>query len=201
MSRNSRVSCNTVGQQQFFAYNPVTGTVVADGAHWRVSPQASYYYGPFGLLGEYIISEQGVKNSTTGKKADLANTAWQFSAQWVLTGEAASFGSLTPQHPFDWHNGQWGAWQLVARYGQLNIDEKAFPVFSDPTLSAHEADGWSVGINWWLNKNIRVLTSFSHTEFSGGGTFTPGNSRTYSAPATVTHQAEDVLFSRIQVSF
>jgi len=189
----------TSGQQQFFAYNPAAGTVVGDGAHWRLAPQATYYYGPFGLLGEYTISEQGVKNGV--RKADLHNTAWQVSAQWVLTGEAATFASLTPAHPFDLHNGQWGAWQLVARYGQLNLDGKAFPFFSDPTLSAHEAAGWAVGINWWLNKNIRILTSFAHTDFSGGGTFNPAVARTLTAPATVTHQNEDVVFTRIQLAF
>src|SRR4029077_12787309 len=55
----------TDGQQQFFAYNPVIGTVVANGPHWRFSPQASYLKGPFGLLGEYALSHQGVLNNAT----------------------------------------------------------------------------------------------------------------------------------------
>ena len=50
----------TDGQQQFFAYNPASGQVVAANTHWRLSPQATYYYGPFDLLGEYAISDQGV---------------------------------------------------------------------------------------------------------------------------------------------
>ena len=37
----------TVGQQLFFAYNPTNRSVVADGEHWRLSPQGYYYYGPF----------------------------------------------------------------------------------------------------------------------------------------------------------
>ena len=41
----------TVGQQQFFAYNPTNAAVVASGQHWRLSPQGYYYFGPFGFLG------------------------------------------------------------------------------------------------------------------------------------------------------
>ena len=52
----------TDGQQQFFAYS---ATTVANGEHWRLSPQGYYYYGPLSLLGEYAISDQGVRNTTT----------------------------------------------------------------------------------------------------------------------------------------
>ena len=51
----------TDGQQQFFAYNPADkAVVVATDEHWRLSPQGYYYYGPFGLLAEYVISDQKV---------------------------------------------------------------------------------------------------------------------------------------------
>jgi phosphate-selective porin OprO/OprP len=45
----------TAGQQKFFGYrtgtgaNPATANVVADGDHWRLAPQANYYWGPLGL--------------------------------------------------------------------------------------------------------------------------------------------------------
>jgi len=44
-------------------------------------------------------------------------------------------------------------------------------------------------VNWYLNKNIRVNTSFSRTTFIGGAT------------GTVTKQPEEVLFTRAQLSF
>src|SRR6185369_655331 len=79
----------TVGQQLFFAYNPTNRSVVADGEHWRLSPQGYYYYGPFGLLGEYVISDQRVTSvlGATRTTRRLANTAWQVSGSWILTGE------------------------------------------------------------------------------------------------------------------
>jgi phosphate-selective porin OprO/OprP len=147
------------------------------------------------LLGEYAISDQGVRNTTTHAQADLHNTAWEVSGGWVLTGENASFTGITPLHPFDLHNGEWGAWQIIARYEELDIDKDAFPVFSNPATSASSAKAWSAGLNWYLNKNIRVNTSFSHTTFTGGG----GAGTT--APAITTRQPENVFFTRIQLAF
>jgi phosphate-selective porin OprO/OprP len=179
----------TDGQQKFFSYN---AGVNAKGAGWRYSPQAYYYYGPLGFMGEYVMSDQQVASAT--KSADLSNTAWEITGSWVLTGEDASYYGVTPRHPFDPRNGGWGAWQLVARYAALDVDGKAFSDgFATSTKSADGANAWSVGLNWYLNRNIRADLSFSHTTFDG---FTGKP-----APGTVPAQSENVLFSRLQLAF
>jgi len=188
----------TDGQQQFFAYNPGSNAVVtASGEHWRLSPQAYYYWGPFGFLAEYIISNQKVSRSVTGPfaSASLDNRAWEITGSWVLTGEDATYKTLIPLRPFKPNQGDWGAFQLVARYAELDVDNDAFPLFSNPGTSASSAHAFSVGLNWFLNRNILVKTSFSHTDFSGGG----GSGST--APAAVTRQDENVFFTRIQLAF
>ena len=189
----------TDGQQEFFSYNPTNkSTVVASGEHWRLSPQGYYYFGPFSLFGEYLISDQRVTRTGTGRQpiARLDNTGWEITAGWVLTGEdAASKGRVVPRRPFNPAQGGWGALQLVGRYAELNIDKAAFPNFADPKTSARSASEWSVGLNWYLNRAVLVKTSFSHTMFEGGG------GKGASAPATVTRQDEDVLFTRIQLAF
>jgi len=205
----------TDGQQQFFAYNPtnvfvittnagrrVTNTVSgvnADGKHWRLAPQAYYYYGPFGLLAEYVISDQTVSRNvgaTPFASARLDNRAWEITGSWILTGEEAAYrGGVNPQRPFDPLHGLWGAVQLVGRYAELHIDQEAFPLFSDPLTSARSARTWSGGINWYLNKNLELKADFSHTDFSGGG----GAGLT--APAVVTRKPENVLFTRVQLAF
>jgi phosphate-selective porin OprO/OprP len=179
----------TDGQQKFFTYN---AGVNANGAGWRVSPQAYYYYGPFGFLGEYVVSDQQV--ASAAKSADLDNTAWEVTGSWLLTGEDATYFTVSPQHPFDPLNGGWGAWQLVARYAALDVDGKAFADgFASSAKSASGANAWSVGLNWYLNRNIRADLSFSRTTFNG---FTGK-----AAPGVVPGQAENVLFSRIQLAF
>lgn len=191
----------TDGQQQFFAYNPVLGTAVADGDQWRLSPQLSYLYGPFGLVGEYAISHQSVFNGSNLRRAGLDQKAWELSAQWVLSGEQASFTGITPARPFSLSSGGWGAWQLVGRFGELNLDDRTFQGFANAANSANAATAWAVGINWWLNRNARVLTSFSHTTFEGGGAFNPLDSTTLVPPTTVNRQDENVFFTRLQLAF
>jgi len=187
--------------QQFFAYNPTNGVVQADGTHWRFSPQGYYYYGPFGLLGEYVISDQGVYNTATAQRANLHQTAWQVCAQWVLTGEPASFTGIVPKRPFDPRAGNWGAWQIVGRVSQLKIDEDAFSAFANPVTSGNEAFTLAAGLNWWLNRNIRVLSNFSYTTFEGGGMVNPAIPGTLVPPATVTAQDEKAFFTRVQLFF
>lgn len=192
----------TDGQQQFFAYNPLAGTVVADGQHWRIQPQATYFLGPFGLSGEYGVSYQDVLNSATLRRASLNNTAWSLTGQWVLTGEAATHQAIIPKNPFNLRQAGWGAWQLVARYAQLHVDEEAFQGFSNPDTSAQSVGTWSVGLNWWLNRNVRILTSFSYSIFDGGGVINPVDPNSVLPPATVTATGDEkVFFTGIQLSF
>jgi phosphate-selective porin OprO/OprP len=176
----------TDGQQTFFSY---ANGVLARGDHWRISPQAYYYYGPFGLLGEYVVSDQNVANGAA--KADLKNTAWEISGGWVLTGENASYNGITPKHAFDPRKGQWGAWQLVGRYAEVNLDDQANTTTFATAGSALQAQSWSAGINWYLNRNLRVNASFSHTTFGD----------IVGAANAITKQAENVLFTRIQLAF
>jgi hypothetical protein len=57
-------------------------------------------------------------------------------------------------------------------------------------------------VNWWLNRNVRVLSSFTHTTFEGGGApVNVADPTTITAPATVTAQDENVLSTRVQLSF
>jgi phosphate-selective porin OprO/OprP len=186
----------TDGQQQFFAY---TNTVAASGDQWRISPQGYWYYGPFALLGEYVSSDQRVSRVTPAPitSRTLDNTAWQIAAGWVLTGEDALYnGPVAPRHPFNPANGGWGAFQVVGRYEELHVDSGAFPLFSDPRASARSADAWAVGLNWWLNRDVRVNFDYSHTWFEGGGI-----SSSSSSPAAVTRKDENVLFTRVQLAF
>lgn len=186
----------TDGQQQFFAHNPATGVVMAEGEHWRLAPQGYYYFGPFGMMGEYTISSQGVRrNLAPFESARLEHTGWQVAASWVLTGEEASFTGVTPRNAFDPRAGKWGAFQVVGRIAELDIDDATFPLFANPLTSATAAHSWSAGLNWYLNRNVMFKASYSRTTFDGGG----GAGAT--APAIVTQQPEEVFFTRMQLSF
>jgi phosphate-selective porin OprO/OprP len=98
---------------------------------------------------------------------------------------------VTPKHPFNPTEGQWGAWQVVARYAELNVDHNAGTTTFATAGSALTARGWSAGVNWYLNRNIRVNASFSHTQFSD----------LVGTASSITKQAENTLFTRVQLAF
>jgi phosphate-selective porin OprO/OprP len=185
----------TTGQLTFFSYR---SGVADDGTELRGTPQAYYYYGPLNLLGEYTISEQQVSDGAFTD--DIHNTAWQVEGGFFLTGEEARYrGSpynpayaLTPRHPFNLAAGGWGAFEVVGRYGELRMDPDAFSHFADPTKSAQEAREWGVGMNWYLNRNIKLSLDYEQTAFDGGaGTTTTVKNR----------ETEEDLFSRVQFQF
>jgi phosphate-selective porin OprO/OprP len=183
----------SAGQQTMFSYNPAnigtnTVTVVADGDHWRVAPQAYYYFGPFGIFGEYIISNQDVRKNNPGEFATFRNTAWSVSASYFLTGEENAFKEVTPKRPFKPSEGAWGAFELAARVQQINIDDDIFPLYANPNTSTSGATTWGVGLNWHLNKNVNFNFNYENTDFDGG-------------TSPLLAEGEQVVLARAQVSF
>jgi phosphate-selective porin OprO/OprP len=182
----------TDGQQTFFGY---ASTVVADGQSWRVSPQGEYRYGPFGLLGEYVLSTVNVRPSATGAKAELRNNAWQLAAGYVLTGEDSSYNGVAPRKNFDPAAGTWGAFEIVGRYANLKIDDAAFPLFASASTNADEATSMGLGLNWYLSKVVLFKFDYLQTKFD----FAP---IAPAVPAAVLlRQDEKALITRFQISF
>jgi phosphate-selective porin OprO/OprP len=161
----------TAAQDTFFTYKVGTtlaDTVIADGEHWRATAQAQYYGGPVGLFAEYVRSKQKVALAGTHQR--LAIDAWQVVGQWVLTGDSTSYKSVTPRKPFDPSKGQWGAVDIAARIGELQLSgADAYPRgFADPTKSAKKAWSAGVGIDWFLNRSVRFVLDYDRTWYDRG---------------------------------
>jgi phosphate-selective porin OprO and OprP len=185
----------TAGQQTFFSYLSGAGTVVApnvaaDGNIWRISPQAYYYVGPFGILAEYAYASQEITQTAGATLASdtLNNTAWQVAASWFLTGEDNSFKAVTPKSPFKFGGKGWGAVELSARYGELDVDDDSFPIFANPATSATKAASWGGGVNWHLNRNVKLTLNYEQTDFTGG-------------TSPFLSNGEKVILTRAQFSF
>jgi phosphate-selective porin OprO/OprP len=176
----------SASQETIFSY---LATTAADGDHVRFSPQGYWYVGPFGLMAEYITSEQDVVNTATGASDSLENEGWQATASWVLTGEPASYKGVAPAHDFGWgpDNGI-GAWEVLLRVGGLEIDDDAFPVFASAATAVESADTWAVGLNWYLSRNLKAALNYQLTEFEAGAT-------------ADDRSDEEVIFSRLQFAF
>jgi phosphate-selective porin OprO/OprP len=220
-TRNGLPSYLTDGQVTFFRYS---GATVADGSRIRISPQAYYYIGSLGIMSEYARIIQDVSLSTGGSPPGggagsntvitpntgktLHHQAWHVTASYLLTGEDASFGSVRPRNNFEWGRG-WGAWELVGRYGEITLDEDTFKnptgtaftgAYANLSESAKRARSWAVGLNWYLNQNVRVALNYSETRFEGGAAVgvTPINA----AGTNVQDRPDErAFFSRLQLAF
>ena len=164
----------TPAQSTFFRYRTGTDATLASGERVRLAPQFYYYAGPLGLLGEYThVSQDVARTTTTGlREATLDTSAWQLAASWFLTGEEAAFRGFNPSSVFSLEKGTWGAFELVARYHELSVDDDAFTggadSFADPAVSARNAAAWGLGLNWYLNENLKWALDYERTRFEGG---------------------------------
>lgn len=174
----------TNAQQTFFSW---TGGVTNSGAHTRIEPQAHYYHGPFGLIGAWASSKQDV--TLGANTTELENTGWFVAANYVLTGESSGFRAVTPARNFNPAEGSWGAWEIAIRFAELDIDDDAFPVFADPAAAATKVSSTTVGVNWYLNRNAKLVLNWEHSSFDGG------------AAGVVTGDDEDAILTRMQLRF
>lgn len=182
-------SYKTSGQQTFFSW---TNGTQLDDDRFRISPQAYWYWGPFGLLGEYVFTSTSVKrNLATGDVFGSPDAeSWQLAASYVLTGENASYRGVTPREPFSVANGTWGAFEVAARYDQLAVADEAFEKgFANPNASAKEAQGATLGVNWYVNRWLKFVVNYEHTWFDGG------------APDGEDRDAEDLISTRFQLNY
>jgi phosphate-selective porin OprO/OprP len=170
-------SFRTPGQSTFFRYRAAgttTAATIADGERIRLAPQAYYYVGSLGVLAEYTEVSQDVSRVVPSglREATVDTQAWQLAVSYFLTGEEASFKGFQPKTRFSPAEGSWGAFEIKARVQQLNVDDNAFgggaDSFADPAVSASQADSYGIGLNWYLNENVKWLLDVEHTTFEGG---------------------------------
>jgi phosphate-selective porin OprO/OprP len=182
-------SFRTSGREIFARYRTdgtVAGTALADGRRTRLAPQGYWYLGPVGVLGEYTVSRQRVRRAEAS--AQLESTAWQVEAAFALTGENESYRGIVPARPADPARGEWGAVELVARAHALRLDEDAFPLYADPARSMRGATAYGAGVNWYLNRAVRMLLAWERTSFDPAGD-------------AAERPAESSVIGRVQVAF
>jgi phosphate-selective porin OprO/OprP len=185
----------SVAQNTIYSYlsstTDPTQTVFAFGRHTRVNPQLYYFIGPVGLLAEWVREYQALgKGATDGA---VNNQAGHVTVSYAIGGEN-SYDGVRPRTAASWATKDFGAVELIVRYGWLDVDDAAFEGsgFADPTKSVTEAKEWSFGVNWWLNRNVKLLGAWGHTTFVGGAG---------KATAVTNRATENAGIARVQVAF
>jgi phosphate-selective porin OprO/OprP len=204
-----------LGQTQFIDYTQLNAntqagarTVTADGNSNRIYPQAFWYKGPFGLMGEYVASTQtlnasGVGGTSRVNNVSQTNSAAQVQVSYVVTGEDNTFDGVKPMRNFDPFHGSWGALQIAARWTELSVDSDTFLIL-DPTKSARKATAGTFGANWFLNKYALIRFDYEYVSFDGGaGTSrtTGTGSRAVTTYNIANRPSEQVISTRFQLAF
>lgn len=157
------------GQAAVFGYE---ATAFATGDRQRLAPAIEWYVGGAGLLAEYTVSSQEITRGA--EERNISNAAWQVVGSWLLSDDVKSSSGVNPKQPFDPSAGTWGAFELVGRIGELRIDGAVFEGaagtrLADPTSQAAKAQSAGIGVNWWVNRNLKWQLSYDYTRFTGGG--------------------------------
>jgi phosphate-selective porin OprO/OprP len=151
-------SFKSTAQQTFFSY---ASTATANGTLTRISPAASYYYKSLGAFAEYARTTQAVKGA---KAADnITNTAWEVTASFVLTGEAATERGVIPKRPFDPRQNHWGALQLIVRHSRLAVDPLAFADGFAAANTSRTASASGIGASLYANSYVKYVLMFERT--------------------------------------
>ncbi len=149
-----------------------TGSLTADSA-WEYGIEAAGNVKNFYAQGGYFGYGAERHASTL---ADPNFDGWYVQASWVLTGESkkykpelGAYGIPKPAQNFTLDKGGWGAWELAARYSDLDLNYNPGTAgLATPTGGIRGGDQriWSAGINWYPNQVLRFMLDYQHVDVS-----------------------------------
>ncbi|WP_295845134.1 porin [Tardiphaga sp.] len=161
-----------------------SGTLANVNSARVLSGEAAVQVGSFMAQGEYFdyaVQRNGL--------ADLGFKGAYGQATYVLTGEkhkysnsAGAFGGINPTRPVNFATGDLGAWELAVRYSYASLN--------DLNVVGGELKNTTVGLNWYVNQNMRFMFNWIHGEVA----------KTSSAGVN-TGADYDVFAMRTQVAF
>lgn len=140
-----------------------TGNIAAKNVN-QLGYEVAGVYGPFSLQGELV---HNYVNKTTGSEyAQFYGIYGQ--ASYFITGETRPYDTKTgvfsrviPRNDFSIEEGTYGAWELAARYSHLDLN--------DNDVSGGIMSDVTIGINWYLNPNMRIMGNYIHSHLNGKG--------------------------------
>ena len=122
----------------------------------------------------------------------LTHSAWQGQFSWFITGEEESFRGFTPQSTFQPGKQGTGAWELVARIQELDVDDDTFAgganSFANPLTAISKETSYGVGVNWYPWNTVKLSLNYDLTSFEGGA-------------ATGDRADEQAIFSRFAINY
>ena len=136
----------------------------------------------FMLESEYFEYRIDRRLTTAATPAGPRFHGWYVQGAWVLTGEnrpynpaEARFDAPKITYNFNPAAGTWGAFELAARYDDLDLNfhdcgaghaVPAFPAACFDAVRGGEQKISTLGLNWYLNPDIRIMVDYLHVDVS-----------------------------------
>ena len=149
--------------------NPATGPRTGAKDATFLGAEAAVVYGPFSVQGEY----DRLSIDRFGTASTVKFDGFYVFGSFFLTGESRVFKNgvvdrLKPINDFNPQKGHWGAFEVAARYDQLDLTDGG--LLSTGTGAAavavdKKATTWTGALNWYLNGNVKLL--FNYIRFKG----------------------------------
>jgi phosphate-selective porin OprO/OprP len=159
------VSTGAIDAKSAWAWN------IEAGAQWR------------NLFGQAGYFGYGIDPRASGVPM-LQFNGWYAQGTWVLTGESRGYASSTaaftspkPRIPFSFESWGPGAWEIAARYSDLNLNDRAGTLGS-PVPSGGVRGGeqqiLSIGLNWFPVPALKFELQFQNVHIERIGTIPAG---------------------------
>ncbi len=120
------------------------------------SAELAAVMGPLSIQGEYFNADV----SRSGGNRDASFDGYYAQAGWIITGEnrpykgkSGNFSRIKPNNPFSLKNGGWGAWEVLARYDNTDLNDIG------AGITGGEMDTTSLGVNWHLTDHVRLMAN------------------------------------------
>jgi len=128
----------------------------------QLGAEVAYVNGPFTLQGELIAS--GVDDQITGNRLFWGGYGY---AGWFLTRDhraynkvVGAFSGFVPRQTFHPFKGQWGAFEVGARYSYLDL--------SDGPIDGGCMHTFMPGLNWYWSQYARLEFNYGWSIVDGG---------------------------------
>jgi phosphate-selective porin OprO and OprP len=158
----------------------------------------AYYYKGLSLLGAWDsgFDSYSQTGGSSHRPVRLPIGGYYVQAAYLLTGETINERTVVdPIRRFDLRPGHFGlgAFELTGRYSELNIGREVFNAgLADPNLWTNRAQLIDAGMNWYLNKWVKVYFDWEHAIFG---------SPVYYAPGPRLQKTSDLFWLRLQLYF
>ncbi|MCB1154654.1 porin, partial [bacterium] len=147
-----------------------TGTFEAENID-LLGAEAAVVFGPFSAQGEFLqawINTGGGLQNIDGFRGGYALVSYFITGESrAYKDKSGAFDRVKPKKNFyatDSEEIGCGAWELAGRFSHLRLNDRDAPILGG------EMNDFTVGVNWYLNPNVRVMANWINSYVAGAGT-------------------------------